>query len=111
MAFANNIKSNIRNLRNWTWELTTGAPIDLVSGTADYTIATDLKNTKAVKWISLKDSSGNKVYYSSVDEMTFLDDVQHGIIDPIYYVSGNDDVTGLLFMSPTPTENVIDGIE
>jgi hypothetical protein len=108
--FANDGKTNIRDLRNWTWELNTGTPVNLIANRNYYTLATDLKNTQAVNWLACTDSNGNLTYYSPVDEGKWNSNIANSDPQPVYVVRGNKVAGYTVYLSPTPTENVTGGL-
>jgi hypothetical protein len=109
-VFANEAKEYVRNLRNWSWEEKAGTAINIVSGTTKYTLASDLKNAKAVKWLTITDSSGNVTYYTPVSEQDYNAIVNQSQTDQVYYVSGNPVSGYTVQINPSPTANVTNGL-
>lgn len=109
-VFANEAKEYVRNLRNWSWEEKTGTAINIVTGTNSYTLASDLKNAKAVKWLTVTDTSGNVTYYTPVSEQDYNALVNQSQTDQVYYVSGNSTSGYTVKINPTPTANVTSGL-
>lgn len=109
-VFANEAKEYIRNLRNWSWEEKNATAINVVSGTTSYSLASDLKNAKAIKWLTLTDTNGNVTYYTPVSEQDYNAIVNQSQTDQVYYVSGNPINGYTVKINPSPTVNVTNGI-
>ncbi len=111
--FANQAKKNIRDLRNWTWELKDATPINIVNGTNNYPFATaapDLKATQAIWTLKIIDQNNNSQFYNPVEEPAWDNITVNQLDDQVYWVKGNAVDGFTLYVNALPTANVTNGI-
>jgi len=97
--FANRAKNALARIRNWSWELQDGDPINYVysatptNGEYTYTLtpsAGTFKNKDSMVTLIFTDSNKNQTAFSQAPESQVAYEVLNQLTDNIFFIKGND---------------------